>query len=156
MIENMNNNRDWLRKMAAKEDNAVISAGGLAAELEERMPPAQHTSIPVFARLIELRRRERRLTIEQLASRADIDVEEILAIESGERSDLEPRTIYQLAKVLDLPAPRLLQLSGMAHTKSNALGEAVIRFAARSKTGEKLTKEEHEALEEFVRFLDSK
>ena len=42
----------------------------------ETSPPA---SVPVFARLIELRRRERRLTVEQLASRADVDVEEVLS-----------------------------------------------------------------------------
>ena len=158
MIERTNNDCEWLRRMAAAEDNATLSVGGLGAELsaagqEKSLSTPQRTGRSALSKLIELRRRERRLTIEQLAEQADVDVEEILDIESGGHGEMEPRTIFQLACALKLPGQKLLVLSRLAEARDEALNQAVVRFAARSKSIGDLTGEEHEALDDLVQFL---
>ncbi|QNN23368.1 helix-turn-helix transcriptional regulator [Planctomycetales bacterium ZRK34] len=156
MIDEMNKDRGWLKKMAAAEDNSPISVGGLAAELGAPSPdePLLLKAIaPAFAKLVELARRANHLTVEELAEKANIEITELLAIESGGSLDLEPRTVFQIAKTLKLPGPKLLMLSGLAKAKSVDFDEAAVRFAAHSKGVEELSQEEHEALEEFVRYL---
>ncbi len=158
MIKTMNNDREWLLRMAAAEDNAALSVGGLGAELSdtgqgEQLQTPRRTGVLGLSKMVELRRRERRLTIEQLAKEADVDVEEILAIESGEYHEIEPRTVFQLARVLKVPGQKLLVLSGLVEAKDEALNQAIVRFAARSQSIEELTQEEHEALKDLVRFL---
>lgn len=159
MINAMKNDREWLLKMAAEEDNAALSVGGLGAELsnvaqDEQLQAAQRPGISALSKVIELRRRERRLSIEQLAKQADVDIEDMVDIESGACVDIEPRTLFQLSQVLKLPGQKLLVLSGLVESNDEALNQAIVRFAARSKNIRDLTKEEHEALEDFVRFLD--
>jgi hypothetical protein len=50
----------------------------------------------------------------------------------------------------------MLQLSGNMIVRDTTLGEQAVRFAARSESVEKLNKEEHTALEEFVKYLIKK
>ena len=150
-----NENIAWLQRMAEVEDNAELTVGGLAHELG--LPSAHSAPLPVaksaFAKLIGLRRREMRLTVEDLAHRADVSVAEVVSIELGQLDTPEPRTVFKLASVLKLPAQKLMQLSGLAMPKDTRFSDAVVRFAARSEPVDKLSKEEHAALEEFVKFL---
>jgi HTH-type transcriptional regulator, competence development regulator len=150
-----NNDPAWVRRMAELEDNSELSVGGLAHELG--MFDVPETPAPVaksaFAKLIELRRRELRLTVEQLASRAEVETAELVGIELGKVDTPELRTVAKLATVLKLPAQKLMQLSGLATPKNARFAEAVVRFAAKSEPVDKLSREEHEALEEFVKFL---
>lgn len=145
----------WLRRMADVEDNAELTVGGLAHELG--LLGAHTAPAPVaksaFAKLIGLRRREMRLTVEDLAQRADVGVAEVVSIELGQLETPEPRTVFKLAAVLKLPAQKLMQMSGLAVPKDTRFSDAVVRFAARSEPVDKLSKEEHAALEEFVKFL---
>lgn len=151
------NHRDnWLLKMADIEDNCELAVGGLAHEFGMLAPsPGAAPSVArtAFAKLIELRRRERRLSVEQLAQRADIDLGEVVSLERGDACKPEPRTVYKLAAVLALPEDTLMQLSGLTEPKDSRFAEEAIRFAARSEPINKLSREEHDALEEFVKFL---
>jgi transcriptional regulator with XRE-family HTH domain len=151
-----NQDTSWLRRMAEVEDNAELSVGGLAHELG-MLGAATAAPTPVvksaFAKLVGLRRRDMRLTVEQLAERAEVDVAEVVSIELGQLDQPEPRTVFKLAGALKLPAQKLMQVSGLAVPRDTRFNDAVVRFAARSEPIEKLSKEEHAALEEFVRFL---
>lgn len=150
-----NRNDNWLLKMADIEDNCELAAGGLAHELGmlARSRAAPSVARTAFAKLIELRRRERRLSVEQLAQRADIDLGEVVGLERGDACTPEPRTVYKLAAVLELPEEKLMQLSGLTKAKDARFAEEAVRFAARSEPVDKLSREEHDALEEFVKFL---
>ena len=155
-----NTNKEWLLRMADAEDNCELAVGGLAHELGLLEQPEQSFAPPTrgaFARLIELRRREQRLSVEELAEKADVELPELLDIEHGElTSPPEVRTVFNLATTLKLPQQRLMQLAGLAEAKDEGFRDAAVRFAARSESIDKLTREEHRALEEFVKFLAEK
>jgi transcriptional regulator with XRE-family HTH domain len=94
--------------------------------------------------------------MEKLAEDARVDLAEVVSIERDPSFRPEPRTIYQLAKILNLPSKGLLQLSGNTIVKDQKFREQAVRFAARSGSVERLTSEEHRALEEYVAFLSER
>lgn len=150
--KNSTPSRNWLLQMAAFEDNCPsISAGGMASDFG-MLPVAPNESQRVFGRLIEFARRKKCLTVEQLAEQADVDLAEIVDIEIHEIVVPQVRTVYQLAQVLDLPSGRLMEVAGLASPRPE-ISSAALKFAARSESTAKLTREEKEALEEFVKVL---
>ena len=162
----LNLSKEWLRQRAMLDDKADISAGSLDLN---RLPVVRPSNVvpiqssaeienpnPAFGRLINLWRRKKGLSIEALAEKARIDVAELIEIERNLNYVPEVRTVYQLAKTLDLPSERMLELSGNLVARDSNLGEKAVRFAARSESLEKLSKEEQRALEEFVKFLSEK
>jgi HTH-type transcriptional regulator, competence development regulator len=162
----MNLSKEWLRQRAALDDDADCSAGTLNLN---RLPANRPSNVgtmhasaetespnPAFGRLINLWRRKKGLRIDALAEKARIDVAELIEIERNLNYVPEPRTVYQLAKTLDLPSERMLELSGNLIVRDSSLGQEAVRFAARSESVEKLSKDEQRALEEFVKFLSEK
>lgn len=144
--------REWLLRMAEFEDSCCsISAGGMASDFG--LLPANHVEAHrVFGRLIEYARRKKSLSVEQLAERAQIDLADIVEIEMNEMAAPDVRTVFQLATVLDLPSARLMEVAGLA-TPRPEVSTAALKFAARSEPTAKLSREEREALEEFVKVL---
>ena len=154
----MNEDRDWLLTKANEEDNCIISVGGLACRVvaeanasEEEI--SEGTRRVAFARFVELSRRKLRLTVEQLAERADVDVSQLVEIEVGECAAPEPRTVYKLSQALNYPQDRLMVMSGLARPRDRRLSEATVRFAARSEPVNVLSAEEEEALLEYVKVV---
>jgi transcriptional regulator with XRE-family HTH domain len=123
----------------------------LAADLG--MPTPGVSSIrPVFGRLIELARMDQGLTVEELAERAGVDLAALIEIENDDRAVPEARTVDQLAQALHLPQAKLMELAGLA-TPRPEISHAALKFAARSEPTSELTRDEREALEEFVKVL---
>ena len=158
MIEKMNTNEEWILEKAAEEDCCIISVGGLANKLSE----TSEESLPVvsrclnqeaFSRLIEFRMRELQLTVERLATLASLELTEVLGIVEGLVDTPEPRTVYQLALILELPSQKLMVLSGLAEEIDGNTEEEAILFAARSESIDKLSPQEHNELKDFVRYL---
>jgi transcriptional regulator with XRE-family HTH domain len=146
--------REWLARMAEKEENGVISVGGLVtlAEKTSKEQAVCATERSALSQLVQWQRRKLRFTVEALAKKADVELEEVLMIESGKESP-EARTIYKIAEVLKLPATKLMTLAGLVTARDPTLGDAALRFAACSAPVEALTRAETKALEEFVRAL---
>ena len=146
--------KEWLLQGAKKDDDGVIGVGGLGHRLQESttvvpLPTAEKSAVST---LVELQRRKLRYSVSRLAEEADVDVADIVSIEHrGICGD--PRTMHKIAHVLKLPVPSLIRLSGLAEDRDPRLEAAAIRFAAKSAPMERLTREETEALEEFVRIL---
>jgi transcriptional regulator with XRE-family HTH domain len=162
----INLSKKWLEKRAVLDDKAEVSAGMLNIE---RIPATRPSNVlpmhvnaaaespnPAFGRLINLWRRKKGLRIDALAEKADVDIAEIIEIERNLSYVPEPRTVYQLAKTLGFSRQRMLELSGNLVIKDTSLGQQAVRFAARSESVEKLSKDEQRALEEFVKFLSEK
>lgn len=145
-------NPDWLRRMAEAEDRCEsISVGGLAADTGAFRTPA--TEPPrVFGRFLEFARRERAMSVEALAESANVDLAELVAIETEKLQSPTPRTVYQLAMVLKIPPETMSEIAGLTQPRS-AVSEAAVRFAARSEPTAKLTEGERHAFEEFVKVL---
>ena len=163
----MNLSREWLVKRAALDEKQDVSAGTInlnklratsPATQAESIYPAKETenSNPAFGRLINLWRRKKGLRIDELAEKARIDVAELFEIERNLHYTPEPRTVFQLAKTFGLPQEKMLELSGNLMIRDSILGQEAVRFAARSESVEKLSKDEQRALEEFVKFLSEK
>jgi len=149
--------KEWLLEQAAAEDKNVpdIAAGAPPIPL---VPPAiatphQENHYAVFGRLVSLSRRKRGWSVEALARSAGITMAEVIRIELDANYIPGGETVDRLAATLGLPIDRMLQLSGSRTTRDAQFSEEVVRFAARSESMEKLTREEQSALEEFVKFL---
>lgn len=144
--------REWLRQIADVEDACPsVSVGGLASDFN-LLTAIPGESQRVFGRLIEFARRKNSLTVEQLAAKADIDLAVIVDIETQASPTPNVRTVYQLANALELPPARLMEVAGLAKPRPE-INSAAIKFAARSESTAKLTSEEKDALEEFVKVL---
>jgi len=102
--------------------------------------------------LLQMLRRRDRLSTEDLAIAAVVDLTELQAIESDPTVTPHPRTIHQLASYFNLPQRSLLVLSGALDVGQEVRDQAV-RFAAKSTGLSKLSREEKNLLSEFVRFL---
>lgn len=160
----MNLSKEWLTQRAERDEKAEISAGMLdlnrltlvASPHMAALHASAETPNPAFGRLINLWRRGKGLSLDVLAEKARIDIGELYEIEQNLNYVPEPRTVYQLAKTLELPSDRMLELSGNLIVRDSSLGRAAVRFAARSESVEKLSKDEQRALEEFVKFLSEK
>src|SRR5579872_3879421 len=118
--------------------------------------PIVETTKTAFIRLLQLARRERRLSLEQLAQKADIDLGELVKIEADESFKPTPRTIHQLAEFLKLPAKKLMVLAGLLQVKDFGLQQASVRFAARSEAMEDVGPLEHAQLEEYVKSVNER
>lgn len=147
--------RDWLLRVAEAEDRVPsFSVGGLAADVGW-LDAGSIAPASIFARFIELARRARNLTLESLAVRAEIDLAELVGIITEARQQPTPRTVYRLSQVLDVSAESLMELAGLAEPRAE-LAQAALRFAARSEPTVKLSEEERNALNEFVKVLVDK
>lgn len=111
--------------------------------------PDLHQSLGV---LIQMLRRNERLSHEQLAAKARIDVGELCRIEVDPAFDPNPRTIFQLEQYFNLPRRVLVVLSGAVRVNKQVREEAV-RFAASSQHMSELSQEERNLLNRFVKFL---
>ncbi|HUE13702.1 MAG TPA: helix-turn-helix transcriptional regulator [Planctomycetaceae bacterium] len=145
---------EWLLRMAEKEANGIVSVGGFACGFGESNAgmSAAATDRAALAQLVEWQRRKLRLSVEQLATQANVEIEEILLIEKGKGS-VEPRTVVNLSNTLKLPTKKLMQLAGLVSPRDPGLERAAVRFAARSAPIDALTPEQSAALEEFVKSL---
>lgn len=123
------------------------------AEEQERVETeALHEGLSA---LIQLLRRKERMSEEDLAKKARVDVTEIRRIEVNLSYTPSPRTIYQLEQVFRLPSRTLVLLSGVKKRTRPDFTNEVMRFAANAKTMGKLNPAEMKLLNEFVNFLSS-
>ncbi|MCE9556628.1 MAG: helix-turn-helix domain-containing protein [Planctomycetes bacterium] len=145
-------NPDWLRHMADAEDRCrSVAVAGLAQELGMLQNPAWERP-RILGRLIEYARRDKGLSLEALAKAADVGLAEVVAIEMEADVLPLPRTVVQIAQVLGLPAATITELAGLARPQK-MLSEAAVRFAARSEPTARLSIDEREAFEEFVKVI---
>jgi transcriptional regulator with XRE-family HTH domain len=152
----LDRSKDWWVKRAIAEGDTTIGAGLLArdpvSEADQRAVPLEESRI-AFGRFINMMRRRHGLSIEELADAAKVDASELLVIEEDLHYVPGPRTVYQLARMFDVPQPRLMQLAGLTAANDASLAEEAVRFAARSEAVHKLTPEESAALAAFVAVL---
>ena len=146
--------KEWCLKMAAIEGDASIGVGIYAIDPEfENWSILAHGEEHVnvaFGRFVRLMRRSRKLSREELANDADIEIGELVEIEDDVRHRPEIRTVYKLSEVFKLPNSKLMQVAGLAKAKNDNLARKAERFAARSDPMAELTPEERAALEEFI------
>jgi len=151
--------KGWWLERAAREEGRTIGAGTPGPSvMEERSPGVAavfgfEENRIAFGRFVNLMRRSRQLTVDELAQNADLDASELLIIEDNLHSVPEPRTVFRLAQFFEVPQGRLMQLAGLTTPSDTRLRQEAVRFAARSESIEALTPEQRAALEAFVAVL---
>ena len=151
--------KDWCMRMAQREGDAEIGAGLLAIDpvFDGDPVPAEvveeEGSSIAFGRFVNLMRRRRGMSLEQLADNADVDMADLVEIERDPQHRPELRTTYQLANFFKVSRAGLMQVAGLAAQKDAKLFDEGVRFAARSESTAALTPEEAAALEAFVAVL---
>ena len=150
-----NTDHTWLKRLAELEDIDFVSVGGLIASIEElqQKPAAVELTRPAFVRLLELARREHRMSLEQFAETLDIELAELIGIQNDEHYRPTAPTVNKLAHFLNVPEQKLFVLAGLVRAEDERFQAEALLFAARSQPVQKLTAEEHEALEQYVKFL---
>ena len=147
--------QEWLRQQAALENNCYVSVGGLVTAVEElqskRTPSNAQKS--AFGQLVRLFRRDNQMTPEQFANDLDIELGELVAMESADPMRPSARTIHKLSSKMNIPSSNLFVLSGLAEAKDSHLQEESLKFAARSQPLQALTADEHHILNEWVKYL---
>ena len=109
----------------------------------------------VFGRLIQLLRKEKGLSISELAEKARVDEQELRRIEAETECEPKPRTVAQLAEVFCVVPKSLARVANLTRQVDEQITEGAVRFAACAKDVDKLTREESRALKDFVRLLNS-
>lgn len=143
----------WLRKMADLEDqHSSVSVGGMACDLG-LLTMSKGRPTGVFGRFVEFARRKQKLSVEELANRAEIDLGDLVAIEQVPDARPQIMTVHRLATYLKLPPKPLMELAGLMEAKSGSIGTAALRFAAQSETTAELSPQENLAFDEFVKAI---
>ena len=137
---------EWVRTQADAEDG-ILSVGGLAHRvgmLGSSVSPDPGRMM--LAKFVELARRERKQSPQELAARAGIDLSEVVALENPEWQRPSAQVIESVAAALDIDALPLLELGGFSHTENKVLGELAVEFAARLESMNPLEPQELEDL----------
>jgi transcriptional regulator with XRE-family HTH domain len=108
-----------------------------------------------FHRVVQMLRRSRGLTIDDLAEKTKIDRTELVALERNPAYRPSPLTLHRLSEFFGVPDRKLAVLAGAIREVPEDLRQHAARFAAQSNSFSKLTKEEQRVLDEFVGFLRS-
>ena len=152
--------QDWCMEMALLEGNAEVGAGLLTTHADVRdsstiaAPDSELQASFAFGQFVNLMRRQRRLTLEQMADDVHVDLPELIAIERNPHHTPHLRTAYQLAKYFDLLLPRVLQLAGLAAPNEPRPFNDAVPFAANSDPSAELTEEERAVLDAFISVLN--
>jgi len=161
------NDDEWLmRQLELEGDDDCVLAGNLVRVPEEEVEKilsspmnnenselTDTTRQLALAKLIKHARWERGMTLPEFAELADVDEQELLAIEKEKASYIAPRTVYQLSQILQISNHKLGALAGILQPRETRLKEATIQFAANTETACKLSPEQQEELHEFVALL---
>lgn len=148
--------QELVRRGRSVIDRALAQArGGDSAKPTVAQAPADfedlHKGLGVC---IQLLRRKKRISEEELAERARVPVEEVRRIEFDPTYTPRPRTLFQLEDFFRLKPRSLGVLAGAWRVEEGeALREHVRRFAALSSSMDKLTRDEKRLLAEFVELL---
>jgi transcriptional regulator with XRE-family HTH domain len=108
-----------------------------------------------FHRVVQMLRRSRGLSIDDLAEKTKIDRTELVALERNPAYRPSPLTLHRLSEFFGVPDRKLAVLAGAIREVPDDLRQHAARFAAQSSSFSKLTKEEQRVLDEFVGFLRS-
>ncbi|MDP4540844.1 helix-turn-helix transcriptional regulator [Qipengyuania sp. DY56-A-20] len=156
----INVTEEWCVSQAQLEAGAEVGAGVIALDPtfendDVKSEPIDDSRV-ALQRFVELSRRQKNLSRQQLAEQADIDLSELEGIETDMHYMPETRTLYQLANVLGVSQKKLMGLSGLTQPKDVSYVEEAVRYAARSESISRLTPEEQAALDGLIAVLSEK
>lgn len=148
---------EWYNAVSKIESDDVTVGAGIFAmhpEVDESVMKQEESIAETriaFGQFVTLARRKKKVSIEDLAKKSDLDLGELIAIEQHDAHFIpEPRTVYQLANFFNVSYEKLMEVAGLTKIRHFGLTTQAMKFAARSASIAELTEQEQRALEEFV------
>jgi len=153
--------REWYDSFVANDDDFEVVAGTHSDDTKDANPTLRvvgHSEEEfaesfAFSTLIRLSRKERGLSVQQLAQDAHISVAEVISIERDHDYRPRPRTIFQLSEFFGIAQESLMKLANMTEVHDQAFLNETIRFAANAADFVNLGEHERQLLHEYVDFL---
>jgi transcriptional regulator with XRE-family HTH domain len=154
--------KEWLQRKIAADRDIDIEAGpplwteGLqpdVAVIGEQKAVQLRVALGVLVRQLRLRDR---LSIAELAQRAEISEDELRRVEHDPHYTARPRLIFQLSHYFKVSLANLSQMAGATHAVNRSLYNQAVRYAARSDDVSALTEEERRDLDAFVAMLNER
>ena len=108
-----------------------------------------------FQLMMQNLRREKGMTIQEVSEGTKVDASQLISIEHNVAYRPTPLALHRLADFYGIPEERLAQLAGAIRKVPDEVRESASRFAAKSDSFAKLTKDERRALDGFVKSLKS-
>jgi len=119
---------EWLLKNADRDQDLEVAAGFLSDEKLEVVYGSQkqeqeeqiediESRLTALSKLINIRRRIQGWTLEQLADKADVDLQDVVCLEQGIPVHLSVRTIHKLSGVLNQSVRRIREIFGRGTRK---------------------------------------
>lgn len=109
----------------------------------------------VFRDFVQKLRRSKRLTLDALAKRLDVEREELVALEQWPGYRPSSRLLYSISEFFQIPQRSLAILAGAIREVPTGVRRQLSQFAAKSESFDTLTKEEKEQLDELITALKS-
>lgn len=106
-----------------------------------------------FREVIKGLRKERGLSVDQLARKIEFPAEELAELERNSTYRPSPLVLHKLSKFFEIPQRKLATLAGAIADVPLAFRQRASSFAAKSESFAKLTNEEKKILDDFVKFL---
>lgn len=154
--------KDWLRRKILADRDIDIEAGpplstevpeSDVAVIGEQKVVQLRVALGVLVRQLRLRYR---LSIAELAQRAEISEDELRCVEHDPHYTARPRLIRHLSSYFNVSLANLSQIAGATHAVNRSLYNTAVRYAAHSDDMSALTEEESRALDAFVAMLNER
>lgn len=132
----------------------------IAKALNQQVQVVMHPKDPemgdvrfAFREVVRGMRKEKGLTIEQLARKIEFPAEELAELERDCTYRATPLLLHKLSRFFEIPQRKLAALAGAITDVPLSFRQRASSFAANSDSFSKLSHEEKKVLDEFVRFL---
>ena len=153
----------WLRRKIASDPDIETEAGrSLTSPAIEKFESGKEAVMPArnvtqmriaLGTFVHQLRQRDRLTLQELAARADVSESELRQVETNPTYTAGPRLIFKLSRFFGVQLSNLYQLSGRTLTVDRKLYNATVQWAAHSDDLTPLTHEQREALNGLVAVL---
>jgi len=153
----------WLRRKIASDRDIETEAGrsltsppieeiesGKVAVMPARNVTQMRIALGTFVH--QLRQRDG-LTLQELATRADVSENELRQVETNPSYTAGPRLIHKLSRFFGMPLSNLYQMSGRTYAVERRLYNEAMQYAAHSDDVTPLTDDQLEVLNGFVSVL---
>lgn len=147
---------EWMQWAAETEGDGIASVGGLKVRIAALECREHRVELAAVGQLLDLRRRELGLEIDELAKRAHVAPESLNDLERGLVMPNSADVIRLVARALNLPGDKLVEAASIDGATDPILSRAALRCADRAKSPNRLYPGEREALTEFIGILSGR
>ena len=154
-MKNINITPEWCLHMSSLEEGSTPGSGLLAMRptlAKSENGKNEETRI-VLSKYLNMARRNKGLSVEELADAIDVEVSEVLSIENNIFYQPAVRTIWKLSEYFNVSQEKMMMISGLTNAKNDEFEEEAVRYAARSAAVNELSDVEKIALDSIAAIL---